>query len=53
LIEWGSKIPQIFPEEYLQINIEIVGPSERRWIFYPKGNKYMEKVNEIERIWKE
>jgi len=49
LVEWGNRIPEALPEEYLEISIAYHDFSESaRWIrFHPKGRHYEAKVREL------
>src|SRR5262245_31262598 len=37
IIEWADRIPGVLPESYLQVDIEVVGPSARRFIIKATG----------------
>ncbi|MDH7577902.1 MAG: tRNA (adenosine(37)-N6)-threonylcarbamoyltransferase complex ATPase subunit type 1 TsaE [Bacillota bacterium] len=49
LIEWGNRIPEALPQEYLEIAIACHGNSEsaRLISFYPRGSVYEAKVKEL------
>lgn len=49
LIEWGNRIPEALPEEYLEVAIEQVDYDEstRRIQFHPRGKRFEEKVREL------
>ena len=49
LIEWGEKIKDLLPKEYLEINI-LKNDSDinyRNFVFTPKGERYEEIVKEV------
>lgn len=47
VIEWAQKIEQLLPEEYLRIELEYVGESERKITIKPYGQIYIDIVNHI------
>ena len=47
LIEWANKLPQVLPEEFLEIRFEPSGPESRRLKAIPHGLRYLER-----RFWK-
>ena len=47
LIEWANKLPQVLPEEFLEIRFEPSGPESRRLKAIPHGPRYLER-----RFWK-
>lgn len=49
LIEWGNKIQDLLPKEYLEINInkDEENIDVRHFIFTPKGEKYDALVREV------
>ena len=40
LIEWAEKIPEILPEDYLELNITVEHETARTFVFTPHGNFY-------------
>jgi len=40
VIEWADRIPQILPEEYLEIQFEVLDPKSRRIRLIPHGEMY-------------
>jgi tRNA threonylcarbamoyladenosine biosynthesis protein TsaE len=52
LIEWSTFIEYLLPDEYLNIEIYIIGEDKRKFVMQPKGSKYEEIVKEIEKRWK-
>lgn len=49
LIEWGNRIPEALPEEYLEVVIAYCDSSEstRRIQFRPQGGRYEAKIKEL------
>ena len=47
LIEWADKFPQILPAEHLEIRIELLGESDRRFHLIGYGTKYKTVVSTI------
>ena len=49
LMEWGEKIKELLPKEYLEINIlkDDNDVNYRNFVFTPKGAKYDELVKEV------
>ncbi|MCA8987344.1 MAG: tRNA (adenosine(37)-N6)-threonylcarbamoyltransferase complex ATPase subunit type 1 TsaE [Planctomycetaceae bacterium] len=39
LVEWSNKYPEVLPQDYLEINIESLGDSERRILLQPTGKR--------------
>jgi tRNA threonylcarbamoyladenosine biosynthesis protein TsaE len=37
LLEWAEKIPEILPEERIEVRISWIGPGERRFLIAGKG----------------
>lgn len=52
LIEWSSFIDYLLPDEFLNVEIYIIGEEKRRFILEPKGDKYGKIVKEISEVWK-
>lgn len=47
LLEWAEQFKEIFPEDYLQIEIEKSNSeNEREVIFYPIGKEWEERISE-------
>lgn len=49
LIEWGSKIQDMLPEEYLEVSIQKENENIdiRNFIFHPKGKRYENLIKEV------
>lgn len=47
VIEWATYVNELFPEEYLKINIKRLSKNRREFIFQPKGIKYEKLIEEI------
>ena len=44
VIEWPDFLEELFPEEYLRINIHRLSKNRRELVFHPKGKKYEELI---------
>lgn len=40
LIEWANRIPDVLPEEYLEIRFETLSPESRCFTAHPHGKRY-------------
>lgn len=40
VIEWANRIPELLPEDHLEVAFEVSGPSERRLRLIPHGKGY-------------
>lgn len=40
LIEWGRKIPELLPSEFMEICFEVIDPSTRKLLLVPHGTRY-------------
>ena len=40
LIEWGRKIPEVLPSEFMEICFEVIDPSTRKLLLAPHGARY-------------
>jgi len=47
LVEWGDKVRDCLPREYLQIAIEIIGPSARRLLLVGHGAAYQDLIEKL------
>lgn len=54
IIEWGNRIQDVLPKEYLEINIqkEDENIDIRNFLFTPKGERYENLVKEVLGLWK-
>ena len=43
LIEWANRIPNVLPEEFLEVKFTVVSRNTRTIEFLPHGNKYEER----------
>jgi tRNA threonylcarbamoyladenosine biosynthesis protein TsaE len=48
-IEWADRIPDALPDDYLQIEISVEGPTARRFAVRVCGEKYQHVVTELAR----
>jgi phosphoribosylanthranilate isomerase len=51
-VEWAHKIEDLLPEEYLRVELEVKGESDRKLSFIPFGDDYISLVDET-RKWLE
>jgi tRNA threonylcarbamoyladenosine biosynthesis protein TsaE len=49
IIEWADRVAAVLPDEYLRIEIEVTGPTSRRFVVYAIGSKYGSIIAELER----
>ena len=49
IIEWADRVPASLPEEYLQIEIEVVGPTSRRFHVRARGQKHQQVIERVSR----
>jgi len=47
VIEWADKIREFLPDEYLKVNITILGPDSRRFLFSSRGPEYEKVVKKL------
>lgn len=47
VIEWPDFLQELFPEEYLRINIVNTSKSKRKLVFIPKGLKYEKLIEDL------
>ncbi len=40
VIEWANRIPEILPEEFLEVRFQVVDPETRRLNLVPHGSRY-------------
>ena len=40
VIEWANRIPQVLPEEFLEIQFEVTDPRTRKILIVPHGKRY-------------
>lgn len=43
VIEWANRVPEILPEDHLEVEFEVRGPSERRLRLIPHGKGYEDR----------
>jgi tRNA A37 threonylcarbamoyladenosine biosynthesis protein TsaE len=51
VVEWGDKFPELFPLGTLQMGIEILDESSRRFILSASTNESVERLQEITQCW--
>jgi len=47
VIEWPEFIEELFPEEYLRINIQSLSKNKRKLVFNPKGIEYEKLIEDL------
>lgn len=47
VIEWPDYLEELFPEEYLRIDILRVSKNRRKLVFTPKGTKYEKLIEDL------
>jgi tRNA threonylcarbamoyladenosine biosynthesis protein TsaE len=52
VMEWADRFPQHMPEEYLEVQIEVAGESERSFRFLSHGDAYDFVLKELAARWK-
>jgi tRNA threonylcarbamoyladenosine biosynthesis protein TsaE len=40
IIEWADRVADVLPDEYLRIDIDVTGPTERRFVVRAVGSQY-------------
>lgn len=50
IIEWADRIADALPDDYLQIEISVAGPTERRFVVRPVGKQYQGVIAELARV---
>ena len=49
IVEWAERVSGALPDEYLQIDIEVTGPTARRFVLSAVGSRYESVISAIER----
>jgi tRNA threonylcarbamoyladenosine biosynthesis protein TsaE len=49
IVEWAERVSGAMPEEYLRIEIEVTGPTARRFLVSAVGSRYESIISAIER----
>lgn len=47
VIEWPDFVEELFPEEYLRINIKRLSRNKRKLVFSPKGIEYEKLIEDL------
>jgi tRNA threonylcarbamoyladenosine biosynthesis protein TsaE len=47
LVEWADRVPGALPPQRIEIQIEVVGATQRRFEFRPVGEKYREAIIQL------
>ena len=47
IIEWADRVADVLPEDHVRIEIEIAGPTARRFIVRPVGAPYVQCVDKL------
>jgi len=53
LVEWAEKVPDLLPEERIEVHLHWVGVGERRVVFVGKGQAAKDLVNHLRKKWME
>ena len=53
LVEWAEKMPDLLPEDRIEVHLHWVGSEERKLIFIGKGRAARGLVNHLRRKWLE
>lgn len=51
LVEWPEYIEDILPDEYLRVDIEILSPNARKYVFTSFGKHYDALLERVEKLW--
>ncbi len=49
IVEWADRVPGAMPAERLEVRIEVVGETERRFVIHGHGPRYDELLRELAR----
>jgi tRNA threonylcarbamoyladenosine biosynthesis protein TsaE len=49
IIEWADRVADALPEDYLQMEIRVEGPTQRRFVVRPIGEQYQSVIAELAR----
>jgi len=47
VVEWAQKIEDLLPEEYLRVELEVLGESDRKITLIPFGEKYVNIIEDL------
>ena len=50
VVEWGQLFEEHLPAERLDLTLEVVGPEERQIVFFPRGQRSVEIVDQLRGI---
>ena len=53
LVEWAEKVPDLLPEDRIEVYLHWVGPADRKLVFVGKGRKAKGLVNHLRKKWLE
>jgi len=53
LVEWAEKVPNLLPEEIIEVHLQWVSAGERRLLFVGKGEAAKDLVNHLRKKWME
>jgi tRNA threonylcarbamoyladenosine biosynthesis protein TsaE len=48
LIEWANQVPEVLPEEFLEIRFEAPTPNTRKLTLLPHGKKYEDRLQSFQ-----
>jgi nicotinamidase/pyrazinamidase len=49
IIEWAERVADALPDDYVQIEIEVTGPTERRFTVRPVGGRNATVIDELQK----
>lgn len=49
VVEWAGRILDLFPEEFLQIDLAVEGENRRKLTFSPQGKRYVDLLDRWQR----
>jgi tRNA threonylcarbamoyladenosine biosynthesis protein TsaE len=49
IVEWADRVANVLPDDYLQIDIEVTGPTERRFAVRAVGKRLAKVITELRR----
>ena len=47
IIEWADRVVHVLPDDYVRIDIEVTGPTARRFVVTPIGDRYAKCIERL------
>jgi tRNA threonylcarbamoyladenosine biosynthesis protein TsaE len=47
IVEWADRVTDAMPDDYLQIEIEVTGPTARRFILTLRGDRFRDTISTV------